>query len=235
MRTYLEAPQFGTSMHYPSCIDRRCTGCMPPIQLDTRPAIGVCGYGRCGSTMVMEMLDAGGLKPADGSAPGTYELPHFTAARNIPLAGRAVKMLDAALHYGIPAAPAWRFVWLDRDPIEQAKSMVKFMSHFAADEGELAPDAVERLARSFDQDRPRLLGMLRQRGEVTVLQYERVLAQPRKAAKRLREVFPALDVAAAAAIVHDRDGKCRGDLAVELARTASRPYSSTSEAGEATR
>lgn len=27
----LQPPQYGTSMHYPSCIVRSCTGCFPPL------------------------------------------------------------------------------------------------------------------------------------------------------------------------------------------------------------
>lgn len=205
-------PQYGTNMHWPHCIDSRCAGCLPP---DDRPAVGVCGFGRCGSSMAMAMLAAGGLPPAANTGPPSYELPNIQRAYDIPLAGRSVKLLDAVLRFGVPDAPAWRFVWLDRDPVEQAKSTLKLMA--AVDGGEFAPDAVDLLVRSFEADRPRALGRLRQHGEVLVLQYERVLASPRKAAKLLRrEVFPDLDVETAAAVVHDRTGRCRVDLAVEL-------------------
>lgn len=206
-----QPPQYGTSLHYPHCISGSCTGCLPP---DTRHAVGVCGFGRCGSTMVMGMLDAGGLAPAPGSQMGSYELTDIRNAWFTPLAGRAVKLLDSVLHFGVPDAPAWRFVWLDRDPVEQAKSMLKLMSPFTR--GEFAPDAVDRLARSYEADRPRALGRLRKHGDVLVLQYERVLANPRKAAKQLRRVHPELEVDRAASVVHDRDGACRDGLDFEL-------------------
>lgn len=35
----------------------------------TRFAIGVCGFGRCGSTMAMSMLIAGGVAPGGDPAP----------------------------------------------------------------------------------------------------------------------------------------------------------------------
>lgn len=41
--------------------------------------VGVCVHGRCGSSMLMAMLDAGGLPPVPGSAPGSYELPNLFA------------------------------------------------------------------------------------------------------------------------------------------------------------
>jgi hypothetical protein len=159
------------------------------------------------------MLAAGGLGPAAGSDRHSFELPDIRDAYGKPLAGTSVKLLDAVLHFGIPKAPSWRFVWLDRDPVEQAKSTLKLM---AATGAEFVDDAVERMVAGHEADRPRALGMLRRHGEVVVMQYERVLINPRKAAKLLRQVFPALDVDAAAAVVHERDGKCREDLAVEV-------------------
>lgn len=209
---YPLAPQHGTSMHWPHCIDGLCTGCLPP---DDRPAVGVCGFGRCGSSMTMAMLSAGGLVPAANTGPPSYELASIRQAYVMPLAGHSVKLLDAVLRFGVPDAPSWRFVWLDRDPVEQAKSTLKLVS--AVDGGGFAPNAVERLTRSYEADRPTILGRLRRHGDVLVLQYERVLANPRKAAKLLRrEVFPRLDVEAAAAAVHRRDGRCRDGLAFEL-------------------
>lgn len=209
---YPITPQYGTSMHYPHCIDGQCTGCLPP---DDRPAIGVCGFGRCGSSMTMAMLTAGGVMPAAGVGPPSYELPNIRLAYRLPLAGHSVKLLDAPLHFGVPDAPAWRFVWLDRDPVEQAKSTLKLVA--AVDGSEYEPGAVDLLTRSYEADRPRALGRLRRHGDVLVLQYERVLANPRKAAKLLRrEVWPELDVDAAAAAVHQRDGRCRDDLNFEL-------------------
>jgi len=184
-------------------------------------AVGVCGFGRCGSTMAMAMLDAGGLTPADGSAERSYELGNIRDAWRVPLVGRAVKLLDSVLHFGLPGAPAWRFVWLDRNPVQQALSTLKLMAPLLGESEEYAPDAIERLTASYAADRPRALAALRRRGPVLVLDYERVLIQPRKAAKLLRrEVWPSLDVDAVAAVVHERDGACRPDLAFELGESA---------------
>lgn len=43
----LGAPEYGTSMHYPACIDRSCTGCLPPLPdwigqpAPVTPALGI--------------------------------------------------------------------------------------------------------------------------------------------------------------------------------------------------
>lgn len=180
------------------------------------PAVGVCGFGRCGSTMVMSMLVAGGMTPGNASEP-PYE-GDLQDLWHLPLDGRVVKLLDSVSYYGIPPASSWRFIWLDRDPIEQAKSHVKFTESILG--APLRDGAVEQFAESYARDRPKVLGLLRRAGGVLVMDYERVLANPRRAAKDLRKVWPELDVDRAAAVVHERDGRCRPDLAVELAISA---------------
>lgn len=182
------------------------------------PAVAVCGFGRCGSTMAMSMLVAGGCPPGNADRP-PYE-GNVEELYGRHLGGTCIKLLDRDATVRVLAGPtrAWRFVWLDRDPHEQAKSYVKFLTAMAPITG-IRPNmqAVERLAASYGRDRPAMLGILRSFGPVLVLDYERVLAQPRKTAKLLRrEVWPSLEVESAAAVVHTRDGKCRPDLATEV-------------------
>ncbi len=185
-------------------------------------AVGVCGFGRCGSSMAMAMLSDGGVPLAGVVAPGSYELMSGSVgeAWTLDLDGRCVKLLDSVLRQGIPPATAWRFVWLDRDPMEQARSHIKFLTGLglaALLEVDGSPDeAVRRFAASYRRDRPRAIAGLHATGRVTRLRYEDVLANPQAAAERLRrEVWPTLDVDEAAAAVHDRDGTCRPDLAYE--------------------
>lgn len=187
-----------------------------------RYAVGVCGFGRCGSSMAMAMLAEGGVPTAGAVAPGSYELTGggIEQAWTLDLDGRCVKLLDSVLHREIPPAAAWRFVWLDRDPIQQGRSHVKFVlglglaSLVELDGG--PEEAASRFAASYRRDRPKAISRLHAAGRVTKLRYEDVLADPRAAAERLRrEVWPTLGVDAAAAAVHDRDGTCRPDLAYE--------------------
>lgn len=166
--------------------------------------------------MVMSMLVAGGMTPGNAQEPpyeGDLETLH-----SLDLSGTCVKLLDSVTYYGVPPAPSWRFIWLDRDPIEQAKSHVKFTASILG--RPVGGEAVQCFADSYAADRPKVLGLLRRAGDVLVMDYERILANPRRAAKELRKVWPALDVDRAAAVVHERDGRCRPDLSVELAVTA---------------
>lgn len=186
-------------------------------------AVGVCGFGRCGSSMTMAMLSDGGVPLAGVVAPGSYELlgGGIDQAWTLDLGGRCVKLLESVLHRGIPPAPGWRFVWLDRDPLQQARSQVKFLRGLGfgslLDGGGVSEDdAIARFAASYRRDRPRAIAGLHAAGRVTVLRYEQVLADPRGTAETLRrQVWPTLDVDAAAAAVHQRDGTCRPDLAYE--------------------
>lgn len=162
--------------------------------------------------MVMTMLVAGGAV-AGGAARPPYE-GDLEEIYGGDMTGRVVKLLDHPARMGVPFAREWRFVWLDRDPVEQAKSHAKFVEPIV---GPLQPGSVELLAASYERDRPALIGRLRRHGPVLVLRYERILTNPRRAARRLREVWPGLDVTAAAAVVHARDGRCLPDLSVEAA------------------
>jgi hypothetical protein len=184
--------------------------------------------------MAMAMLRAGGVQFVAGSDPDTGELPGIGPdSFDVPLEGRAVKLLDYILWDDLPPVN-WRFIWLDRDPMQQARSTAKFMAGI----GGITGVDVDKLADSYGRDRPKVLAKLRGLGPVLTLDYERVLAQPKRAARQMalflagsrdgEEPVPAaaltnFDVRAAAAVVHQRDGRCRPDLAFEesLRRPAS--------------
>ncbi|HWH75147.1 MAG TPA: hypothetical protein VNV16_12895, partial [Methylibium sp.] len=90
------------------------------------PTTIVSGLGRCGTSMLMQMLHRGGM-PCLGPWP-SFEVdearatlaPKFVAEH----AGKAIKVLDPQ-RIGLPADV--RVVWLDRDHRQQAKSHAKFL------------------------------------------------------------------------------------------------------------
>ncbi len=180
--------------------------------------IGVCGFSRCGATMVMRMLDAGGVRPVDGTMDGSYEAAG-PLDWDAPLAGCTVKLLDSIKHGELPPAN-WRFIWVDRDPNAQTLSTRKFRRLILED---LAP--IDDLRTEITQaahhtnrlaaDRPKVLAKYRTLGPVTVVHFERILANPIKAAKQLRKIAPGLDVHAAAAVVLVRGPECLPDVAIE--------------------
>src|SRR5690348_17944000 len=87
----------------------------------------VAGLGRCGSSLMMQMLQRGGMKCA-GEFPA-FEMPetnHCSISREwlSQFSGGAVKILDPHL-CTIENTPAV-VLWLSRDHWHQAKSQIKF-------------------------------------------------------------------------------------------------------------
>lgn len=191
----------------------------------TTPAIGVCGFGRCGSTMMMSMLTAGGMPTVDGTSLSSFEAEDFAQLFTYgpdELDGRVVKLLTVVEAWGTaPPASAWKFVWLDRDPQQQALSAMKFMIGMGMKpppkNGQHFLWQVRDLSASFRRDRPKLLGMLGKIGPVTVLSFEDVLNRPARAVRTLAKLYPDLDRQAAIAAVHKRGPKALPNLDVETA------------------
>lgn len=97
--------------------------------MNALPTIVVAGLGRCGTSLMMQMLHAGGV-PCAGDWPdfetndsmsGRFDAKAFSALR-----GKAIKLITPA---DLPIGPMPRHVviWLDRDPQEQAKSQLKML------------------------------------------------------------------------------------------------------------
>lgn len=98
------------------------------------PAIVVAGLGRCGTSLMMQMLHAGGV-PCVGNWPdfetnasmfGRFDPKAFSALR-----GKAIKLITPA---DLPIGPMPRHIviWLDRDPQEQARSQLKMLDGIGA-------------------------------------------------------------------------------------------------------
>ena len=87
----------------------------------------VSGFGRCGSSLVMQMLEAGGM-PCSGEYPafedeaGNLLLADMLSLDYMQtLEGKAVKLLDP--HRGkIPKGPEYHVLGCSRDYGEQARS-----------------------------------------------------------------------------------------------------------------
>lgn len=93
----------------------------------------VSGLGRCGTSMVMEMLEAGEY-PVAGHPP-YYEQPihvhgmlEGAAGHRLvydPPEGQAVKILAGSLDR-LDLTRSFRFIWMTRDPVAQKASQAKF-------------------------------------------------------------------------------------------------------------
>lgn len=180
----------------------------------TPPTVAVTGFGRCGSSMVMRMLEVGGFPLAPSGGFPAYETHRISIATSHP--GEAIKVLDGILHGVFPPGPA-RSIWLDRDHLQQARSQVKFLRGIMGTR--LEKDAVDRFRHSYRRDRPRAIRELTARGSLLIVEYEAVLRDPAGQAQRIADHvgdMQTLDLDAMAAVVHARSPRCAPDLAFEL-------------------
>lgn len=117
------------------------------------PTVIVAGLGRCGTSMVMQMLATGGIATV-GTFPDFEDMdtdrqrglnPGAWLAR---CAGRAVKVLDPQ-RVPPPAGRSYRTIWLTRDPEQQGRSQIKLI--------DANPSRAMRkaMAQSIRRDEPR--------------------------------------------------------------------------------
>jgi hypothetical protein len=187
----------------------------------TAPILFIAGAGRCGTTMVMTMLDKGGF-PVAGARPD-YEMDQMSAGRVDHAwvraqAGRAVKWIAPDLSpirpadlQGVPAVT----LMLHRDVREQAASVLKMGG--MTDGRQARRAAVASLKRS----EPVIRSIVYALGPVYHLDFESILLDPLRAAGRLEELIIdhfdrgfAIDKAAIVPIA--RSPKCAPDLSFEL-------------------
>ncbi|HLT47753.1 MAG TPA: hypothetical protein VK002_11040 [Rubricoccaceae bacterium] len=171
----------------------------------------VSGLPRAGTSMLMQMLAAGGLRPftdgareADASNPrGYFEHERVKAlARDkswVPEAhGHAVKVVAPLLPH-LPAGPAYRVVFVERALDEVLRSQTAMLARLgrpSADPAVVRPVYARHLAaaRAWLDGTPR--------AEVLPLAHAEVLADPAAAAARLNAFLGGhLDEAAMAAVV----------------------------------
>lgn len=178
----------------------------------TAPTILVAGLGRCGSSLVMQMLNAGGV-PTIGLYPA-FEDESEVALRGDPAAwhaltaGKAVKILDPHLTPP-PAAGSYRTILLTRSIEEQAKSMLKFAGAPASRHDRRAMEAL--LRRELDQARKALTGI--GTGMYFSIPFEDLITEPLKTAFAIAGFVTTywtqpLDPGAMAACVRDRAPEC---------------------------
>jgi hypothetical protein len=182
-----------------------------------KPITIVAGFGRCGSSLVMQMLAAGGMPTPHSEFP-SFEINNNTRFPVSDLYGGAIKVLDPHIHQP-PVGPTYRWIWLDRDPVEQAKSMAKFWKAAMVDAPsglpgfpELTEDQIAILAEAFKRDRPWANGVMFQYTScsgILKLKFEAILLNPPWAAHSLNKFCGGnLDEGSMAAAVRPRGPEC---------------------------
>ena len=138
----------------------------------------IAGLGRCGTTMLMNMMDAAGV-PTVGQAPdwededAQRKLERDPAEWRKLIDGKAVKVIDAH-RWTMPDLTGCKFIWLMRDPREQAKSMLKMIGQA---QNRASIRAFEQSIRS---DQPRAMAKLTRAGArlAGTMRFEGFINQP---------------------------------------------------------
>ena len=169
------------------------------------PLVLVAGLGRCGTSLALAMLAAGGV-PVLGEAPG-FEPPEadFGAEARLP-AGVAVKFLDPHRRPAPTVRPRLA-IWLDRNPVEQAKSQIRFV-RLAGLRAEDNRSARAKWVAMLVRDRSRSVAALKSAGTpLRIFLFESLIQAPEVSAAALAAYLAPwwrLDTAAMAAVVRRR-------------------------------
>ena len=182
-------------------------------------AIVVCGFGRCGSSLLMQMLHAGGV-PCLGLYPH-FEDDRFkdpdVIRRMLPsdIFGKAMKILDPNL-VGLPQCDGLRVIFMTRDHKQQARSFSKFSAELGICHP-LDRQAIRSLVRQFDRDVLRVRRFIAPHACLE-LSFENVLMQPTSVACQLAAftAWPGFDISKAAWQVIQRSPVCADDMSIEI-------------------
>lgn len=187
------------------------------------PVLFVTGLGRCGTTMMMQMLQAAGV-PCAGTYPAFEDVPVTPSAVDHAWldkqGGKAVKWIDPTVTRVRHANGA--AIFLSRDPVEQAKSQLKMLG---ARNDRNARRAMAKAIQRDTRHARAIVTNLFGAHFVLLLHYDEILRNPAYAVSQVAHLCDTLglpfgDMDRAMAVVHHRDGNCRPDMGAELAMIA---------------
>jgi hypothetical protein len=156
----------------------------------------VSGLPRSGTSLMMQMLDSGGIpvltdhvRTADTDNPrGYYEFERVKKTKQdpswVPAArGKAVKMVSQLL-YDLPAAERYRVIFMERDLDEVLRSQEKMLTRLGR-----SPAPPEQMKQAYLVHLERLHAWLRQQPHFVLLRvkYRALVEQPRPQAERVRD------------------------------------------------
>jgi hypothetical protein len=174
----------------------------------------VCGLGRCGSSLVMQMLDAGGY-PCLGNGPA-YEPEEVSYRRDMKALLRkecAIKILDPHRTPWTPVA-GYGAIWLHRDFKQQAKSQAKFVRIVSG--LHVSGQAWRSIASSLRSEESQCLKILCG-SPLLKLEFAQLLEHPTESAVSLAEFTGRnLDVEKMASCVFRRSADCQRGLDIEM-------------------
>lgn len=186
----------------------------------------VAGLGRCGTSLVMQMLHAGGapVLPVDPPAFEDVKLySHLTKAPTL-IDGKFVKVLDAH-RWMMPVGPA-KVIWCKREYKDQAQSQYKFLTQVALPSSGMSavPGGTKRsIVRSYESQLPAdtlacFQKFQRLKYNVLTINFETLLVTPYYVVDQIKDFLMMdfqLDAEKMKACVIFRDKKCRPDMTIE--------------------
>jgi hypothetical protein len=195
--------------------------------------IVVSGLARCGSSLTMQMLHAGGLRCA-AEPPAFEDVDRFglgcSVSWKLLQRYQAVKIIEPHLIKIAPGADV-AVIWLRRNPFEQARSQIKLVKALAADVPSNA-ETVSRITQGILSDTVKAMAALKPCSRATlVLKFEELVGPERfAAAQKIADFVYAtlhvqLPVATMAARILPRGPECEPALAIEslLIRERNKP------------
>lgn len=174
----------------------------------------VSGFQRCGSSLLMQMLAAGGMPIVHDPEMGypSYETNlNLTGGSLNAYDGHALKWLEPEHAMPPPVPFDMRVIWMSRDHKQQARSAVKFLRVVM---GMALPGSTARdFAGSYDRSEARSIRLWERRAAVHVLRFERLISDGLQCAEEIAAfIGNPLDVVAMARQVRPRSPKCLPDL-----------------------
>ena len=169
---------------------------------NTLPPVIVAGFGRCGSSLVMQMLHAAGY-PVTGEYP-SFECEEYNAGGLAPPPG-ASKILN--IDCEPPPGGPYRWVWLDRNPAQQAMSQAKMLRELAGIR--MSRHRVRAMACSYAPSRKKAFDVMRRvGGPVLVLSFEQLVLDPQASAGQLAAFVGCGDAEKMYGVVRKRGPDC---------------------------
>jgi hypothetical protein len=170
----------------------------------------VSGFQRCGSSLVMQMLAAGGMPIFHDPSMGYPAFETQINMRGGPLDaydGRALKWLEPLHLMPEKSGVEIQTIWMTRDHLQQAKSAVKFMTHVMG--MRVRTSTTRKIMRSYDRDEAASIRAWERRGLVLIVDFETVLRMPASVASTVAQfIGRELDIAAMVGQVKARDASC---------------------------
>lgn len=173
----------------------------------------VSGLTRCGSSLTMQMLHAGGMPISCDQGNESISGEHATqldALRVLSLGqadGMAIKCLDPH-HFPIPPNRPYIILWCCRDFSEQAKSIAKFMGAVLG--VKINRNGVKAISKSLPSETNECLKKLSKLGPIYKIRFEDTIRTPEVVANSIatavKEVAT-LDVSKMPKVIIQRDPK----------------------------